>query len=96
MEKKKKKSSRPAIKLVLLYPFSQREKDNLHCIEGNITRGNSSHKINDESCDIDSKLKLDEFLDICIYRTTPSDNLNSTTTPPPPKKKEKDLNFIAQ
>ena len=50
--------------------------NNLHSIQWDIPRGNCCHNIYNQSCDIDCKVELNEFLNICIYRSTPSDNLH--------------------
>lgn len=57
----------------------ERERENLNSIQWYFTRGNSRHNVNDQCCNIDSQLELDEFLNICIYRTTPSNNLHQSS-----------------
>lgn len=49
----------------------------LDSVQRNITRRDSSHNINDKSCDIHCQLKLDKLLNVCIHRSAPSHHLHT-------------------
>lgn len=48
---------------------------NLHSGKWNITTRNSSYNVNYESGDIDCELKLDEFLNVGVHWSSPTNNL---------------------
>lgn len=62
--------------LITLIDDIRAEKQNLNSIQWDITSSNCSNNINYKSSNVNSELKLDEFLDVSIYGSAPSDNLH--------------------
>ena len=67
------------VSVVLFYRERSVWEANLYCIKRNITGRDRSHNVNYKSSNIDSKLELNKFLNICIDRTPPSNNLHKVT-----------------